>query len=71
MKSNYQINKVILVDIGYDVLNMYQGIVEPTDNDYMMSSERKQPLSVDIYNGSIADIDDRILGMDAVICIEL
>lgn len=61
----------MFVDVDSNVLEINQGKVLPTNYDHLMSSERRQPLSVDIYNGSIADLDDRLLGMDAVICIEL
>jgi len=65
------LNNIILVDIDFDTLDMNQVKVLPTTYDYLSMSERKEPMVVEIYNGSIADLDDRILGVDAVICIEL
>lgn len=61
----------MFVDIDLKILEMNQGKVLPTNYDYLKSTDRKHPLSVDLYNGSIADMDDRMLGMDAVIGIEL
>lgn len=61
----------MLVDIDFNTLDVNQTKVLPTNYDYLSVSERKEPLVVDIYNGSIADLDDRMLGIDAVICIEL
>lgn len=71
LKSNHQINNAMFVDIDYNVLETNKGKVMPTNYDYLSSSQRKQPLVVDIYEGSIADLDDRMLGVDAVIGIEL
>jgi len=65
------LNNIILVDVDYDTLNRNQFKVLPINHDYISMHERKEPLTVDIYNGSIADKDDRMLGVDAVICIEL
>lgn len=61
----------MLVDIDLNILDFNQTKIVPTIYDYLSMSERREPLTVDIYNGSIADIDDRMLGIDAVICIEL
>lgn len=61
----------MLVDVDFNVLDVNQSRVMPTNNDYILMSTRKEPLTVDIYNGSIADLDDRMLGADAIISIEL
>lgn len=61
----------MLVDVDFNTLDENQTKILPTNYDYLSVSERKEPLTVDIYNGSIADLDDRMLGIDAVICIEL
>lgn len=65
------LNNIMLVDVDYDTLDINQCKVLPTNYDHITMHERKEPLTVDIYNGSIADQDDRMLGVDAVICIEL
>ncbi|KAL4130769.1 hypothetical protein QTP88_008158 [Uroleucon formosanum] len=65
------LNNIMLVDVDYDVLNTNQYKVLPTNYDYISMHERKEPFTVDIFNGSIAEKDDRMLGVDAVICIEL
>lgn len=61
----------MLVDIDFETLDLNKFKIEATNYDYLSMSERREPLTVDIYNGSIADLDDRMLGTDAVICIEL
>jgi len=63
------LQNIVLVDVDFDTLDLNQAKVLPINYDYL--SDRKEPLIVDIYNGSIADLDDRMLGLDAVICIEL
>jgi len=59
------------VDVNFDILNRNQFKVVPTNYDHISMHERKEPLTVDIYNGSIADQDNRMLEIYAVICIEL
>lgn len=61
----------MLVDIDFNTLDLNQIKIEATNYDYLSMSERREPLTADIYHGSIADLDDRMLGIDAVICIEL
>ncbi|XP_026823009.1 small RNA 2'-O-methyltransferase isoform X1 [Rhopalosiphum maidis] len=65
------LNNIMLVDVDFETLDLNQSKVLPTNYDHISMHERKEPLIVDIYNGSIADQDDRMLGVDAVICIEL
>lgn len=59
----------MFVDVDFNILDMNLFKVVPTNSDYL--SSRKEPLIVDVFNGSIADLDDRLLGADAVISIEL
>lgn len=61
----------MLVDVDFNTLDMHQTKIVPTNYDYISMNERKEPMTVDIYHGSIAEHDDRMLGIDAVICIEL
>lgn len=67
------LTNIMLVDIDYDTLYKHQTKVEPTNDDYFSANDffSKEPLTVDIYRGSIEDIDDRMLGVDAVLCVEL
>lgn len=65
------INNVMLVDIDVETLEKNQSKVVPTNYDFLTTNERKEVLIVDIYDGSIADLDDRMLGVDAIVCIEL
>lgn len=69
MKPVPGLQNIVLVDVDFNTLDLNQAKVLPINYDYL--SDRKEPLIVDIYNGSIADLDDRMLGLDAVICIEL
>lgn len=71
LKSIPGLNNILLVDIDFNLLDLNQSKVLPTNYDHVSMSNRKEPLTVDIYNGSIADLDDRMLGVDAIICIEL
>ncbi|VVC26521.1 Hypothetical protein CINCED_3A017042 [Cinara cedri] len=71
LKPNPQITNVTFVDIDSNILELNNGKVMPTNYDYLISGNRKHPLEVNLYAGSIADFDDRMLDMDAVICIEL
>ncbi|XP_050521777.1 small RNA 2'-O-methyltransferase [Daktulosphaira vitifoliae] len=71
LKSIVGLEHIILVDIDDFTLEINQNKVIPTNYDYFCMNEKKNPLTVDIYHGSISDLDDRLLGADAVICIEL
>jgi len=57
--------------IDYNTLDFNLTKILPTNYDFLSMHERKESLTVDIFNGSIVDLDDRMLGIDAVICIEL
>lgn len=61
----------MLVDVDQNTLDLNQSKILPINYDYLSMNDRKEPLTVKIYNGSIADLDDRMLGLDAVVCIEL
>lgn len=61
----------MLVDIDFEKLKMNEFRTLPTNPDYALMHERNEHIMVDIYNGNIAELDDRILGVDAVVCIQL
>jgi hypothetical protein len=69
MKHIPGLQEVVSVDIDYEVLNHYCCRAAPLNADYL--NARQEPLTVRVLAGSIADRDPRLLGTDAVICIEL
>jgi hypothetical protein len=69
MKHIPGLHEVVSVDIDREALNYYCCRAAPLNADYL--STRQEPFTVRILAGSIADRDPRLLGTDAVICIEL
>ena len=65
------IRELLTVDIDREVLERNCCRVAPLNVDYLNSYQRSEPLVVHILNGSIANLDPRLLGTDAVICIEV
>jgi hypothetical protein len=63
------LQEVVSVDIDHEVLKHYCCRAAPLNADYL--NTRQEPLTVRVLAGSIADQDPRLLGTDAVICIEL
>ncbi|KAJ9597126.1 hypothetical protein L9F63_026987 [Diploptera punctata] len=71
MKNLSGIQEVLSVDVDRQILEHNCCRAAPLNVDYLESYQRSEPLVVRILNGSIADTDPRLLGTDAVICIEL
>lgn len=69
MKHIAGLKEVVAVDVDHEVLNRYCCRAAPLNADYL--STRQEPFTVRVLAGSIADRDPRLLGTDAVICIEL
>lgn len=63
------VTKVMMVDIDSDLLEHYACRASPLTFDYLCP--RKNPLHVEVLCGSVADCDARLLGANAVVCIEL
>ncbi|KAK3912606.1 Small RNA 2'-O-methyltransferase [Frankliniella fusca] len=63
------IKEVIMVDIDADILDYYACRAGPLTSDYL--NPRDNPLRVEVLCGSVADCDVRLLGANAVVCIEL
>ena len=63
------LNKIIGVDIDRDALEMRQFLVKPLTTDYLVP--RECPLWVALFEGSVADYDSRLAGVEAVVMIEL
>jgi hypothetical protein len=69
MKHIPGLQEVVAVDIDREMLEHHCCRAAPLNADYLDS--RQEPLTVRVLAGSIADRDSRLLGADAVICIEL
>lgn len=69
MKHIPGLKEVVAVDVDHEVLNRYCCRAAPLNADYL--NTRQEPFTVRVLAGSIADQDSRLLGTDAVICIEL
>jgi hypothetical protein len=63
------LQELMTVDIDRELLERYCCRAAPLNADYL--DNRQEPLTVHVFAGSIADRDPRLLGTDAVICIEL
>lgn len=63
------ITKVIMIDIDSDLLDHFHCRASPLTCDYVCP--RENPLHVEVLCGSVAECDVRLLGANAVVCIEL
>jgi hypothetical protein len=63
------LQELMTVDIDRELLERHCCRAAPLKADYL--DNRQEPLTVNVFAGSIADRDPRLLGTDAVICIEL
>lgn len=69
LKALPDVREIAAVDVDYDVLDENRYKAEPLAADYI--HRRKDPLSIALYQGSVADYDTRLGRYDAVTCIEL
>ncbi|PSN46366.1 hypothetical protein C0J52_05728 [Blattella germanica] len=70
MKHLDGLEEFLAVDVDSELLERYCCRAAPMNADFL-DPKRQKPLTVSVLNGSIADTDPRLLGSDAVICIEL
>lgn len=63
------LHKIQLVDIDRPMLEFNINLIKPRPSDYIF--KRENPLSIEIYEGSATDLDQRIIGCDAVSMVEL
>lgn len=68
-KQVSHISEVIMVDIDPHILDYYVCRASPLNSDFL--NPRQNPLHVEVLCGSVADCDVRLLGANAVVCIEL
>uniref|UniRef100_A0A1B6D6X4 Small RNA 2'-O-methyltransferase n=1 Tax=Clastoptera arizonana TaxID=38151 RepID=A0A1B6D6X4_9HEMI len=64
-----EVEEVIEVDIDNELLNYHISRINPTASDFLFY--RKTPLSVKVFTGNVAHINDCLLAADAVVAIEL
>lgn len=69
LKSTDGIEEIFEVDIDKDLLNVYKNSIGPYPTDFLR--KRLDPLTVQVFAGSISERDERLLDCDAVVCIEL
>jgi hypothetical protein len=69
MKHIPGVQEVVAVDTDHEMLDRYCCRAAPLNSDYL--DNRQERLTVHVLAGSVADWDPRLLGTDAVICIEL
>ncbi|XP_056012354.1 small RNA 2'-O-methyltransferase-like isoform X2 [Ostrea edulis] len=62
------LRKVQLVDIDRETLEFHKNCIKPHASDYIF--KRKNPLSIEIYEGSAVNLDQRVTGCDAVSMVE-
>uniref|UniRef100_K1QRK6 Small RNA 2'-O-methyltransferase n=1 Tax=Magallana gigas TaxID=29159 RepID=K1QRK6_MAGGI len=62
------LHKIQLVDIDQPTLEFNKNLIKPRPSDYIF--KRENPLSIEIYEGSATDLDQRIIGCDAVSMVE-
>lgn len=63
------LHKIQLVDIDRPTLEFNKNLIKPRPSDYIF--KRENTLSIEIYEGSATDLDQRIIGCDAVSMVEL
>lgn len=69
IKQIEQIHKVVAVDIDRKVLETHLDRAKPYLSDHIKT--RANPFSVEVYEGSIDEPDPSVIGIDAVLAIEI
>nr|XP_022324036.1 small RNA 2'-O-methyltransferase-like isoform X1 [Crassostrea virginica] len=62
------IQKIQLIDIDRSTLEAHKNYIKPRPCDYIF--KRDNPLSIEIFEGSATDVDQRIMGCDAISMVE-
>jgi len=63
------LQRIIGVDIDHQSLVNNSSRLFPSASDYL--ARRSKPLTVELYNGSLADCDERLQSVEAVTLIEV
>ncbi|XP_035684937.1 small RNA 2'-O-methyltransferase-like [Branchiostoma floridae] len=69
LKPEESLEQLTGVDIEGEVLESIRGIIKPLLSDYIQP--RPRPFTVSLYQGSIAECDDRFKDYDMVTCVEV
>ncbi|KAF9428568.1 Small RNA 2'-O-methyltransferase [Podila epigama] len=68
--QDHQISKIACVDIDLDCVSVASKECQPQDYDLGVGL-RIHNLTIDLYQGSVAEADSRLLGYDALACAEV
>jgi hypothetical protein len=63
------LQRIQLVDLDRETLDFHKHCIKPYASDYIF--KRNHPLSIEIFEGSAVDLDQRVTGCDAVSMVEL
>lgn len=63
------VTKVEMVDIDGELLERFKSKINPLISEHL--KKRESPLTVNLWQGNIADPNENFRNADAVICIEL
>ncbi|XP_019640794.1 PREDICTED: small RNA 2'-O-methyltransferase-like [Branchiostoma belcheri] len=69
LKPEESLEQLIGIDIEGEILESIQGVIRPLLSDYVQP--RQRPFTVGLYQGSIAECDDRFREYDMVTCVEV
>lgn len=63
------LEKLVLVDLNHDLLEHNKYSIRPLNCDYLEKRDLK--LHVQMYCGSVTDLDENVAGCDAVSMVEM
>ncbi|CAG8582297.1 4096_t:CDS:2, partial [Diversispora eburnea] len=59
------------VDISHEALKSVVLYCQPMEDDYAPDFLRLSPLTIELYQGSIDVADERLIGIEAIVCLEV
>ncbi|KAF9310563.1 Small RNA 2'-O-methyltransferase [Podila horticola] len=68
--QDHQIRRIACVDIDLDCVTTAAAACQPQEYD-MGDGLRVHDLTIDLYQGSVSDADQRLIGYDALACAEV
>ena len=69
IKPITSLERIVCVDVDKELLEHHKWKIKPLNCDYLIS--RTKPLSVEIYQGSVCEYDERLAGVEACVLVEL
>ncbi|XP_066293558.1 small RNA 2'-O-methyltransferase-like [Branchiostoma lanceolatum] len=69
LKPEESLEQLTGIDLEGEVLDSIRGIIKPLLSDFVQP--RPRPFTVSLYQGSMAECDDRFKGYDMVTCVEV